>query len=476
MQLSHPIEKAGFFWLPNQPQQQFPGFLLISQSGEVSLRLIYQHSAVDPQLLLSGTPLGKEPKRLLGIVDKDAVTLETCFAIEDPFYFLRIMEHHVSVAHYRIGTAFVGAQFAHKEPIAFSRIDFSFERLSEWFAISGLRTEIESDSGMADWSLHYAQPSDISIALPDGIALTYVFSPSFSLPDYKVSEISSKISQRVKISLISERQLPFPYFYHIIRKMQTFQCLAMNRIVSVEWIKGYSNEKRDRLDREIPTDIFYQSHLQGERAESYVPMVLCYNDISARLERTILDWFAGYDDIEPAFSLYLSSMVGSYKYLSGVFLSLTQGLETLHRKYYKATQTEVDNFEELRTIILEAVPPNRKNFVESKLRYANELSLRKRVKQLIDPFRDLYGTSRERESLVQDVVDVRNYLTHYDEQLESRAKKTISDSLYTTCLRLEALFQLYFLLYTGMSIHHVKATALKNSVLRYRLGLDNSDS
>ena len=43
------------------------------------------------------------------------------------------------------------------------------------------------------------------------------------------------------------------------------------------------------------------------------------------------------------------------------------------------------------------------------------------MKQMIEPFKDLFGNAKERKSFIRKVVDTRNYFTHYDIGLENQA-------------------------------------------------------
>ena len=475
MRLSNPIDKPGFFWLPNRPEQHYPGTLHVSESGEITLRIVHRPTAVDPQHLHGNSPLGEEPPRILGIVDNNPITLAKCVATDDPFYFLRVIEGYVSESKFRVGAAFVGASFVADETVAFSRLEFSLENLNEWFSISGFQPRTNSGSEKADWSLHYTQPDSISMTLPDGVRLQFAFSPSFSLPDYKVSQLSSMISQRMYVSLASDELLPVDRFLIILHRVHTFLCVMMSKIVAIEWVKGYSRNKLDKWNREVETDIFYHSQLQGQRRDVHVSHTFGYNDISTDFEETILRWLADYETIHPAVDLYLSSKTGEHKYLNGLFLSLIQGLETLHRRTTDHTEMKPDDFDRLRSTIRDAIPRDKRSFVESRLTYANEISLRKRLKRLIDPFQDLFGTSSEIKSLVRDMVDVRNYLTHYDKKLEGKAKRIGDNELHTMCLKLDALFQLHFLKLTGMDTDRIRSMARGNRVLRHRLALDDSE-
>lgn len=476
MRLSNPIEKPGFFWLPSDPDQHYPGNLNISEAGEISLRIVHRPSTTDPWQLQSKTPIGDDPSLILGIVDNTSVTLQKCAAVDDPFYWWGIVEGGVSESRFRVAAAFIGAPFTDDEHILFSRVECSFESLSEWFSISGFTPEINSDSEPADWSLRYTQPKNISVTLPSGIQLKFEFHPSFSLPDYKASQLSSEISQQIHVSLVSEHPLAFAEFFNILHKIQTFLCLVMSKVTSLEWVRGYSKDKLDKSNREIPTNIFYHSQLQGQPNDTHVPMLYRYSDMSEDFDITILKWFESYETIQPAFELYLSSKIGAHKYLTGIFLSLVQSLETLHRRTSDDTEMETDEFEQLLSAIIEATPPEKRDFVESKLKYANEISLGRRLKQLIRPFRDMFGTSSEVESFVQKIVVARNYLTHYDKVAESKAKQIIDRDLYDICLKVDALLQLQFLLFTGMDVDRIRSMANKNNFLRHRLALDESDT
>ena len=463
MRLSNPIEKPGFFWLPSDPDQQHPGNLHISEAGEITLRLVHRPTVTDARQLHSKTPIGDDFPRILGIVDNTPVTLQKCAALDDPLYLWRIMEGGVSISRFRVGAAFIGASFSDDEPIFFSRVECSFESLSEWFSISGFRPEMNSNAEPADWSLHYAQPDNISVTLPSGIRLTFVFYPSFAFPDYKVSQLSSGISQQIRVSLASEHPLAFVEFFNILHKIQTFLCLVMSKVTALEWAKGYSKVKLDKWNRETPTDIFYHSQLHGQHSDAHVPMLYRYVDMADNFDRTILKWFESYEIIQPAFDLYMSSKIGAHKYLTGIFLSLVQSLETLHRRTSDETAMETGDFDRLHNTIVRAVPLENRAFLESKLKYANEVSLRTRLKRLIHPFQDLFGTSSEVKLLVRDIVDVRNYLTHYDKAGETRAKHIIDHELYDICVKMDALLQLQFLQFTGMDVARIKSMARKNS-------------
>ena len=112
-------------------------------------------------------------------------------------------------------------------------------------------------------------------------------------------------------------------------------------------------------------------------------------------------------------------------------------------------------FEELVENLIENCPGERREWLKGKLGYSNEVSLRKRIKKLIEPFKEFFGNKENRKKLINRIVDTRNYLTHYDPDLESEAAK--GGDLQVLCQKMEVLFQLHFLQLIGFSQEDVNS-------------------
>lgn len=99
--------------------------------------------------------------------------------------------------------------------------------------------------------------------------------------------------------------------------------------------------------------------------------------------------------------------------------------------------------------LIENCHEEKRDWLQGKLMFANEIVLRKRIKRLIKPFKYLFGNNRNREKLINRVVDTRNYLTHYDQCLKAKAAE--GRDLQILCQKMEVLFQLHFLQLIGFS-------------------------
>ena len=92
---------------------------------------------------------------------------------------------------------------------------------------------------------------------------------------------------------------------------------------------------------------------------------------------------------------------------------------------------------------------------------------------MIEPFKDLFGNSKKRNSFIGKVVDTRNYLTHYDSSLENKADS--GEDLGKLYTKLEALFQLHFLRLIGIDDNTIKSMVNENYALRNKLGLEHQN-
>ena len=472
MRISEPIEKHGFFWLPDDAENQVPGVLRISESGDITLEVSYLYDFRRPALHKRrlGYPEESEDaniKRIVGVIDDGLITLDGCY------YGPYTIKRGVSTTTIHAIRGFIGVNYKKKEKLTFTKFTFSVEGLDEWLWISGFQTEHNWED--MSRSIHFRPPEEIALNLPDGIELKFIFSWTDS-----PGLTESHITQKASISLISKELRPIEDFLDLVFKLHLFFCFAIDKVVSLDSVTGYSSEitqeYQDGQKREIPIKIYYQSGPYSDTKPKVHPhdMLFVYGNVSDQLEEILTRWIHDYEISKPAFNLYFATKSGGQKYLDGKFLSLAQGIETLHRRNSQETRMSEDEFRNLIDTILNAVPDDgQRQWIDEKLKYANELSLRNRLKKMIDPFKDLFGNSKKRNSFIGKVVDTRNYLTHYDSSLENKAAN--GEDLWKLYRKLEALFQLHFLQLIGMDIESIKSIIKENKDLRNKLGLENQD-
>ncbi len=480
MRIPEPIETRGFFWLPGKPKNEVPGILRISESGEIELEtlgllrdfraVIEDHGMVVKSPVEYGKP---NLDRIVGIVEKGrSVTLDGCIPRHKQF------DTSLSKSLIRADFAFIGRQYDTEEEISFSKLEFSVDGLDEWLAISGFDAQLGwlDSQNIESFNIHYKCPDDISLVLPDEIGLNFTFNYKFIWGAHPVTE--AEITQKAYISLSLTGPQPVECFFSLMSKICNFLSFAVDQAVSIDSITGYllGDEALNAEQPQVPVNVYGEigHHSEKKPGIRLHRMLFAHENIGDYLEQVLARWLESYEKFEPAFNLYFASRSGDVRYQEVRFLLLVQGIEVLHRRSYQETSMPEGEFGDLRNIILEAVPDDKRDWMKGKLEYANEISLRKRIKQMVAPFKDLMGTGRERNHFINKVVDTRNYLTHYDS--DSSNKAASGQELWHLYQKLEALFQLHLIQLMGVHADSIRSIVSDNEALRSKIGLNRGDS
>lgn len=461
MRLSEPIEKSGYFWLPARPDNRLPGVLRVTETGETNVEVIGIFGDTLAEINDSSAELG----RIVGVIENgEMITLDHCFYRNRNISFGGISKSTIH-ANFLLR----GVQYDEGEPVTFSRFQFSVEGLDEWLSVSGLRVEHNWSERSA--SIHFNPPKEIAVQLTDGIGFRFTF--RWTPPGAPIVT-EAKITQKVYITLTSESLRPIEYFLALVFKLSNFLCFATDETVSLDSATGFSHEITREVGndkkREVPIAVYYDESTpvsEGCPKLHRHNMLFRYDHIANQLETILNSWLTNYEISAPAFNLYFASKFGAHKYLDGRFLSLAQGIETLHRRNSQETLMLDEEFDQLVATIVEGCPSVRREWLSKKLEYANELPLRKRIRQMLEPFESLYGGSKECKQFIGKVIDTRNYLTHYDPKLAQQAAN--GETLWKLCMKLEALFQLHFLRLIGLDAEFIRKLANENHALRSKV-------
>jgi len=485
MKLSNPIEESGFFWIPEDPERKFPGILKISESGETTLE-ITSLSNIALNVALSYRKTGKhlfgDPfsatlmpfERIIGMSKRGYVTLEGCRVIGRSTQLSRAVIASILISARR---AFIGADYGKgSSSITFSTFRFSVEGLDEWLSITGSQPEYMFEGN--NLTINFSPPEKIKVCLPEQ-EMELEFDFNLSIPTgFNIAE--TKITQKAHISLKSSELRPLNDFLTVASRITHFLCFVIGKAVSMTSATGYSKEMMRETEMnekgyEIPIEIFFRQNTMSEESLKIDrnEMLLSYGYIQDELQDVIVNWLKSYQKFERAFNLYFAYKAGIHRDSESQFLSLVQSLEAMHRRESQEKLMPDDEFENIKKKVLGITPERRRSWMEDRMRYANELSLRKRLKRMIEPFRKFYGSESERNSFVGAVVNVRNQIVHSDTELPkspSDTKKT-----FVLCAKLQSLLQLHLLRIIGMDGKNIEKIIKENDDLRSNLELSEND-
>lgn len=458
MRIHDKYEKRGYFWLPDHEDHRVHGTLTITDGGNIELEIV---GHFEEKSELQDKEI--EFERIIGHIEQGGlVTLEDCFYVKKSYPFQKITRSSLCV-----NSALIGVGYEKSEVIAFNSVSFTVEGINEWLGVRGL--DVSHEDSYRTVTIKYKAQEEINLELSDGFKLKIRFaSPS------RFKAFEATISQQAYLTLHSDKPKEFSEFIDVISKLTYFLCFAIDSNVTISDVSAKSNDLTMEISNgkklPVPIKAYYTSLPFSKEAPKIYDhrMLFQFEKIRGNAEEIINMWLEAYSRISPAIGLYFSSVAGEHKYLEYRFLALAQGLETYHRRTSSDdTLMEDGQYQSLVESILSLVPKAHIEWLKGRLRYGNEISLAKRIKRIIDPYESYLGSNRERSRLIRKLVDTRNYLTHYSEELEKRAAK--ENALYTLCLKMEAIFQLHLLQQIGFSEAEIKTILSMNHKLKQKL-------
>lgn len=451
MRIEEEYVKTGYFWLPENEDRKIPGTLTISNGGDIELEVV---GLFDESIqAINGND---DLSRIIGHIEKDGlVTLDNCFYTKKNISFGGISKSKVCV-----NRVLSGAAYDKDEPVTFNSLSFSVDCFDEWVGISGIKVNNDRENKTAD--ITYKPPENIDYQLDNGMLLAICF--AYALPGFP-NTTEAKITQRAYFKLVSEDLRSLGDFTEVAYKLTNLMCFAIDTTVTLNNLIATSSEIQREISEgrrhPVPIRIYYPSIPFSEEVpkKSFHQMLFSYRAITSNAQDVFNNWINAYEIIAPALSLYFSTKIGAQKYLDGKFLALAQGLETYHRRTSDEKLMDSNEFESLVSEIIKACPEQNLEWLKGRLMHGNEINLGKRLKRIIEPFKDKLGNSKERNSLLRKIVDTRNYLTHYNEDLKDSAAQ--GSELRGLCQKMEAIFQLHFLKVIGFSDEEISAV-IKN--------------
>ena len=126
-----------------------------------------------------------------------------------------------------------------------------------------------------------------------------------------------------------------------------------------------------------------------------------------------------------------------------------------------------EKYEALVSELLDKCPEEKKDWLVGRLSFGNEINLRNRLTNVIQPFRDEIGNGKVCRKIINKIIDTRNYLTHYNEDLIEKAAD--GDELFYLCWKLEAIFQMQLMKIIGFSDEQIAQIAKENKQLKFKL-------
>jgi len=148
-------------------------------------------------------------------------------------------------------------------------------------------------------------------------------------------------------------------------------------------------------------------------------MLFGLRDISHDPGLHLRSWEGATQTLKPVLNLYFADLEQQGIHLEPRFLRLVQALEGYHRRVFGGTERPVSEHEERVSRILGSVPSEYAEWLEGKLKYANELSLGARLSALCRKHAEVMKCVARDMSWIDTAVGIRNDYSHQKEDSKS---------------------------------------------------------
>ena len=469
MKIKEEITKTGNFWLP---QSHEPVSGVLSISNERGIELETAKSLVnDPASLISPFITLDNVFQVIGhIQEYGFVILDGCQISSGGFNInLGQIQTSQTILVNRVFTGFPDTQYLQNGIPSFNAFEFSIEGIDEWLWIHGIDDDYNPEERAI--TISCKQPESILFNLTNGMRLEIMFDIGNTTTR---GPWERGVSQKAYFELASENALEFKQFLSVAYKIVDLLCFTINETVHLDSMSATSHEIIKNPGDPAPITIYAPSVFYYSKDQPKIDrnrMLFGFSDIRDNAEGMINKWIESYEDYKNAFDLYFLAQLKPQLSLEVKFLTLAQGLEVYHRRMSSDDAPEMGEvklkYKELVQGLIEQYPDGRdKKWLEGKLKHLNDVTLGKRIKELINPFKEIFGNSKQRGKLARKILVTRNYLTHYDPVSEPEAAK--GADLHVLCLKMELLFELHFLKLTGFAPEKIQSIADKCPKLQWK--------
>jgi hypothetical protein len=452
------FEATGLFWTPGNQDHAVAGALSFTHEDGLRLKLIGSFSGVEP---LQDVP---DVKQIFGV-------LKDCphGSLVTGLHLLQLTKNISAPGFisetYHVHAAFFNAHLPDAEQ-RFDEATVHFTHLDDWVHVTGFNAQVEFDGNrMTSYRLTFNFPVRLTAGIDSGrISIGFAANaPMFAARTYNLRE-------RPQFVIDLDRAVPFEEMWsRFIYPLQNLLTLVTDRPNGVtELTLRHSDIKiaGTEIPASIPVvfqPIFYEP--ASDRQLIVEHMLFALGDAPDLFEPVLLAWLRVSTELQSAYELFFGTLYARPVYLEFRFLALTQAIEAFHRALGEGFDLPTAEYERKVEQIVAAVPERERKWVAEKLQYANEKSLRRRLRELVTCVRlvlepVLRGKANE---FIGAVIDTRNWLVHRDER--SRRTAASGEALHELIQRLVILLQALFLRQLGIPLD--RTSQLFNRNQRY---------
>lgn len=397
------------------------GCLLIDgerQAVELVLQLEFNRCGYQPCLIENDFCDVLDGRLFSGV----RVALYRCETVSRHFYNSLLLTENITVKY-----AFWGLTESNTALQLFRGANFELKDAIEWTGLSHYDWNLdEKDFGQ---SLVWVHREPLSLSLPRGV--DFSVSPTQGSIRARIYDTNVKAEQHAVFKLLYRQNVDWDRVVEDIYWFRSFAELGASTGMSVDSVQYLHDQVRidlpginQKTDESLrPSDVILGTRSSKRTERTRLSLYSSFSLPEAIECGALKRWFETRELLKPIVGLY--SLAYSREMISPtlMFISLMQALETLHARFYAS---DVVSFLNRIDAIINApgegaVQPE--CLIDAGQRRSKKIYLKSRLNDLF--YAEGVRPVKELGSSILDfstkLVDTRNYLTHYDRKLETKA-------------------------------------------------------
>jgi hypothetical protein len=332
---------------------------------------------------------------------------------------------NTNVTIYKPSMIFEGHRFESKDVPSFRSVNFSLFNLLEWLD----QKHIQENRNKVKYSLEFSNPDSLNFKCYDGCngKIETILNGKYLNELYKI-----EISQESKITLQYDTPKHYTDILNDIFVMVRFLTLCTyeqsyplniefyDDDLTDEFIQDYLGKSVCKPIKCIYQNSFYKPTYQTRKWHQHL---LRYELIVKQFQRIVELWFKQSKDLAQPVNLLLQSFIAKYDFTIENFMDIVKALELFHRLNFPNNVLPKESFEDRKKKFFSIdLSQEELSWIQQKLQFANEPSLKNRLEELIFNYSFPYFEERvpDKKSFCRKATDCRNYYTHFNSGLNSR--------------------------------------------------------
>jgi hypothetical protein len=323
----------------------------------------------------------------------------------------------------------VGAHFDRPDEIVFDELRVRLTDVGEWLGVSGFSFGSRRPDA---FDLLYEVPDDLALAIAPPLEIGVSFNATRKTgPESTSTTRELEVIQEDWLTVRAAAPLPFPTLADVLRRVRSFFCFVLRE--RVDYVAMMASAELPEPDgdngatsRQAIT-VLYRPNVVIEPRRGPVDsrdMLFTYADCATGEASPLSRWLAGEERLGPIYDLFLVSLFQPRIFLELQFLSLSQAVESLHSRTFPHYELPRDQHGARIKEIVDTVPEAHRQWVQEKLAYSNKATFRQSITELLRTLPDeLRRAIGDEEAFAKKVHRTRNYLTHWDPDLERDAAR-----------------------------------------------------